>query len=134
MPLAGSVLVGWLLGDLVELEAELAELEHLGLARLDGDLALDGLGVDADDLAVGQTLLQALDDLLLACEHDEGVDGALVELDRAVAVGGDGLEVGLVILDAGDNEALERTMTGELDPLGLVIAAGVAGQSCEKSK
>jgi len=79
-------------------------------------------------VTVGQTLLQALDDLLLAAKDHEGVDGTLVELDRTVAVGSNGLEVGLVVLDARHDKALEGAVTRKLDPLGLVIAAGVAAQ------
>ena len=45
-----------LLGDLVELKAELGKVDHLVRAGLEGNLTVDGLGMDANDLTVGKAL------------------------------------------------------------------------------
>ena len=104
------------IGRLVQLEGQ-----HL-VAR-----AVDDLGVDADLLAGHEGGADGRGLLLGDAVDDVGVLGALVDLDGPVGVLAVLLEVGLVVLRPGQGEVNEAAVAGDLAPLGLVVAAGVAG-------
>ena len=59
---------------------------------------------------------------------DVGVLRTLVNIDGAVGVLAILLEVGLVVLRTRQGKIDQMAVTGNLDPIGLVVAAGIAGK------